>query len=114
MNLLKKVLRSYVREKKTRVSTPKRHTRYVPTRLARDVKQRDEFRCTYVGPNGVRCNQKAHLEIDHVRPWAKGGSSHDIDNLRCLCRMHNLFVAKKDFPTFWAGNTGELSNRDNV
>lgn len=110
-SLLKKVLKSYVRERKTRASAPRRHTRYVPIPLAREVRQRDEFQCTYVGPNGIRCNQKAHLEIDHIRPWAKGGSSHDIDNLRCLCRTHNLFVAKGDFPAFWTKNFGQPVSR---
>ena len=45
---------------------------------------------------------RAHLQIDHIRPFAKGGSSHDEANLRCLCRAHNLYLAKKDFPTYCA------------
>jgi hypothetical protein len=97
--LLKKVLRSYVRERKTRGSLVKRHTRYVQRHTAREVKQRDGFQCAYVSPKGIRCNQRAHLQIDHIRPYAKGGSSHDMENLRCLCRAHNLFLAKQDFPT---------------
>ena len=97
-SLLKKVLSSYVRERKERTSKVKRHTRYVPKRIARDVKQRDGYQCTYKSPNGMRCNQKAHLQLDHIQPWAKDGSSLDKDNLRLLCRAHNLYLAKIDFP----------------
>jgi hypothetical protein len=89
--LLKKVLRDYLRNRKTRASSVKAHTRYVPQPIAREV-----------SPKGLRCNQRAHLQIDHIRPYAKGGSSHDIDNLRCLCKAHNLFLAKRDFPKFFA------------
>ena len=96
--LMKKVLKSFAREKKTRQTTTKFHTRYVQKPLAREVKQRDGFRCAYVSEKGIRCNQRAHLQIDHIRPFAMGGSSRDIENLRCLCRAHNLYKAKRDFP----------------
>jgi len=36
------------------------------------------------------------LEIDHVRPYAKGGSSGE-ENLRVLCRGHNLLAARREF-----------------
>ena len=44
--LLKKVLTHYVRERKTRMSKVKRHTRYVPKRTAREVMKRDNYQCT--------------------------------------------------------------------
>ncbi|MBI1861063.1 MAG: HNH endonuclease [Deltaproteobacteria bacterium] len=96
--LLKKVLKSFVRQKKARNTVTPRHTHYVQARTAREVKERDGYRCGYVGPSGVRCNQTAHLQIDHVRPYAMGGSSRDLDNLRVLCRAHNLAKARLDFP----------------
>ena len=98
--VLKKVLQSYLKEKKTHLSKVKRHTHYVQRPLAREVKERDHYQCTYLSGKGIRCNQRAHLQIDHIRPYAKGGSSQDITNLRCLCRAHNLYLAKKDFPHF--------------
>lgn len=100
--LFRKVLKNYVRERKTRASATKRHTRYVSHPLAREVKARDSHQCTYVSPKGIRCNQRAHLQVDHIRPFAKGGSSQDIENLRILCRAHNLYLAEKDFPNFMA------------
>lgn len=101
--LLKRVLGSYVRERRSppisgKVSQVKNHTRYVPRHLARETKQKSGMQCSFVGSSGVRCNQTAHLQIDHIRPWARGGSSHDSENLRCLCRAHNLYFARRDFP----------------
>ncbi|MBI3295121.1 MAG: HNH endonuclease [Deltaproteobacteria bacterium] len=96
--LLKKVLKDFVRQKKTRNTVTPRHTHRLLARTAREVKDRDGYQCSYLGPNGVRCNQTAHLQIDHVRPYALGGSSRDLENLRLLCRAHNLAKARLDFP----------------
>lgn len=96
--LLKKVLLNFVRDRKTRASKVKRHTRYVQKRTAREVKLQAGYQCQYLSSKGIRCNQRANLQIDHIRPWAKNGSSQDIHNLRCLCRAHNLYRAKLDFP----------------
>lgn len=98
--LLRKVLRHFVREKKPRAANVKHHTRYVSKPLAREIKQRDGFQCTFVSIKGIRCNQTAHLEVDHIQAWAKGGSSLEKDNLRLLCRAHNLYFQKRDFPDF--------------
>jgi hypothetical protein len=46
----------------------------------------------------VRCSQTAHLEIDPIRPYALGGSSRERENLRCLCKVHNLYLAGRSFP----------------
>jgi hypothetical protein len=108
-SLLRKVLRAYTREKATRVRSVKRHTRYVQVPLAREVKRQAGYQCSYKSKSGVRCNQTAHLQTDHVRPWAKGGSSRDIDNLRCLCRAHNLMLAKRDFPK-WQKPNGQVTS----
>ena len=96
--LLKIVLKAFIREKKPREAQVKKHTRYVPASLAREVMLRAGYRCEYLSPQGMRCNQKYHLQVDHIRPFGKGGSSHDIANLRILCRLHNLHCASRDFP----------------
>jgi hypothetical protein len=46
--------------------------------------------------HGVRCGSQAWLEIDHCQPAGKGGSS-EPDNLRLLCRAHNLFAAEQAY-----------------
>ncbi len=44
----------------------------------------------------MRCTARARLEIDHVDPYAKGGAASE-ENLRALCRAHNLFSAAREF-----------------
>ena len=53
-----------------------------------------EGRCSFVGANGKRCNSTWDLEIDHVIPYARGGGNTP-DNLRLLCRRHNMHEAGK-------------------
>jgi len=49
--------------------------------------------CEYREPKtGHRCESRHFLEIDHIQPRALGGSNR-TDNLRVLCRTHNLLVA---------------------
>lgn len=95
--LLKKVLKTFVREKSPR-RTQSLHTRRVSKSTATKVKAHSGYQCEYRSPNGTRCSQTAHLEIDHIRPYALGGSSKDLANLRVLCKVHNLYFARKYFP----------------
>lgn len=94
--LLKKVLKKFVAVKPRR-NWPEKHTRYIPAALRRAVRE-EEKRCAFRSAGGVQCNQTAHLQFDHVRPWAKGGSSWDRGNLRLLCRAHNQLLAMAHFP----------------
>ncbi|MBN8542036.1 MAG: HNH endonuclease [Deltaproteobacteria bacterium] len=45
---------------------------------------------------GHRCESRHFLEIDHIQPRALGGTNVP-DNLRVLCRTHNLLVAERVF-----------------
>ena len=45
---------------------------------------------------GHRCASRLFLEIDHIQPRALGGTNVP-DNLRVLCRTHNLLVAENIF-----------------
>jgi hypothetical protein len=96
--LLKRLLKDQLRERKARPNQIKKHTRYVPASLKQEVKKEADYQCTYKCEKSVRCNQKAHLEIDHIRPFGMGGSSHDINNLRLLCKAHNQMFARRYFP----------------
>ena len=44
----------------------------------------------------MRCTQRTGLEIDHIEPYAKGGSTSE-GNLRVLCKSHNLLVAAREY-----------------
>lgn len=70
--------------------------RHIPQAVQDKVYARDKGRCTFVGPKGVRCNSTWNLEIDHVKPYGRGGS-HSIRNLRLLCGRHNQHEAEKTY-----------------
>jgi 5-methylcytosine-specific restriction endonuclease McrA len=61
------------------------------------VWSRDGGRCVFIGPDGGRCPATTGLEIDHIRPYALGGSSDDPSNLRVMCRTHNQLLARRVF-----------------
>ena len=71
-----------------------RNTRYIPIATRNEVFKKDAYQCSYVGSDGVRCGSKEGLEIDHIEPFAIGGSN-SAENLRCLCSAHNKLAAKK-------------------
>ncbi|WP_413578355.1 HNH endonuclease [Bdellovibrio sp. HCB290] len=51
--------------------------------------------CEFQNPNtGVKCGSKYQLQIDHIQPVALGGLNEN-ENLRVLCRTHNLAAAEK-------------------
>ena len=52
--------------------------------------------CSYTSKDGTRCSSKFLLQIDHIRPYAKGGGN-EADNLRLLCYHHNRLEAEKEF-----------------
>jgi 5-methylcytosine-specific restriction endonuclease McrA len=59
-----------------------------------EVFSRDHGRCTYVGPDGRRCDATRGLQVDHVVPVAQGGGG-EIGNLRLLCAQHNRLLAER-------------------
>jgi 5-methylcytosine-specific restriction endonuclease McrA len=70
--------------------------RHVPKEILRRVMERDGGRCTYVSPDGRRCEATSRLELDHIVPVAKGGQA-TVENLRARCRGHNQLEAKRTF-----------------
>ena len=68
--------------------------RHYPAAVARAVFLRDGKQCSYVAPDGRRCNARRCLELDHLDPWAVGGEA-TIDNLRLYCRAHNQRYARQ-------------------
>jgi hypothetical protein len=60
----------------------------------RFVLRRAGDKCEFVSPDGVCCGSQYQLEVDHILPKARGGTNA-LDNLRCLCRVHNQYMAWK-------------------
>ncbi|HEU4365737.1 MAG TPA: HNH endonuclease signature motif containing protein, partial [Candidatus Krumholzibacteria bacterium] len=69
-------------------------SRYIAAAVRDKVFTRDEGLCTFVGPDGRRCASRHALQIDHVKPVARGGAS-TADNLRLLCAHHNRLEAER-------------------
>jgi 5-methylcytosine-specific restriction endonuclease McrA len=68
----------------------------VSQKLKDQLLQRAGYQCAYVGPAGQRCGQRKGLEVEHIRPRAKGGAN-ERENLTILCKAHNLYQAEKHF-----------------
>ena len=71
-------------------------SRYIPSSVREGVLERGGYQCEWTGPGGVRCTARTGLEIDHIKPYAKAGEPGE-ENLRALCRAHNLFAAAREF-----------------
>src|SRR5262249_43867180 len=102
--VLKRALKAYVQKKAPRARKVVRvakksstvRSRYIPVATRDRVTLRDSHRCTYVSPDGLRCTATSGVEVDHVVPFARGGSNEE-SNLRLLCRAHNQLMAEREF-----------------
>jgi hypothetical protein len=74
-----------------------KRSRYIPAPTKRTVYQASGGQCTYVDSStGRRCHERRHLEVDHIKPFGRGGD-HEPENLQILCRSHNLMRARGDY-----------------
>ena len=89
--------------------SPKKKTRYVAASVRRSVYCKSGGQCTYVDEStGRRCSARRHLELDHIKPFARGGDQ-SADNLQVLCRSHNLMRARDEFGTIFMEQFGHES-----
>lgn len=80
-----------------KVSAPKVTAAAAAGRVRRNLLKAAEGSCTYRYPaTGRICGSRYQLEIDHIRPKAFGGDNRP-ENLRVLCRAHNLMMADRAF-----------------
>jgi 5-methylcytosine-specific restriction endonuclease McrA len=68
-------------------------SRHIAADMRDAVFARDGGRCTFVSRDGTRCESRLGLQIDHIHPFAIGGT-HDLSNLRLLCDRHNRRAAE--------------------
>jgi len=66
-------------------TTPPKDPAAIPAEVRRQVWERDGGRCAWTGPDGKRCGSRWKLEVDHVQPPSRGGTS-TLGNLRLACR----------------------------
>jgi hypothetical protein len=84
----KEVLKTAKSEKKTK-------GRSLSIQTKRKVYQRASGRCEWQHASSKkRCQSRGKLEYDHIRPVALGGGN-ESENIRLLCRNHNLRAAIK-------------------
>jgi hypothetical protein len=67
-------------------------SRNIPAEVKRLVAPRDRRRCTFVAPDGRRCDERRFLEFHHVVPYAAGGQP-TVENIQLRCRAHNGYEA---------------------
>jgi hypothetical protein len=78
---------------KPATSGPSRH---IPAAVRREVVERDDGRCTFIGTNGHRCDSREALEFHHEEPFARS-PRHAVDGITLRCRAHNRHAAVQDF-----------------
>ena len=67
--------------------------RYIPVSFKRVLYTRSKGQCEYLDEmTSARCTSKYRLQVDHVTPLARGGTTA-IENLRHLCPNHNARAA---------------------
>jgi hypothetical protein len=78
---------------------------HVPAHVRRAVWKRDGGKCQWPLESGGICGSTHQVELDHVRPRARGGPS-TIENLRCACKIHNHLAARQLFGDAWMDRYG--------
>ncbi len=72
-------------------STQKRAS--ISVHLKREIFAKANGCCQYQSSDGSRCGSQFQIQIDHIVPVRWGGANSK-DNLRLLCRTHNLLMAR--------------------
>ena len=85
------------REREPSVERKGSRSRYIPRAVRREVMARDEFQCTFIGPEGNRCPERGRLQLDHYPVPESCGGPATTDNLRVRCAAHNLLAAEQFF-----------------
>jgi 5-methylcytosine-specific restriction endonuclease McrA len=68
--------------------------RHVPAAVRREVFLRDEGKCQWPLAEGGICGSTHRVELDHIVPVGRGGSS-TASQMRTLCRFHNDRAARE-------------------
>ncbi len=85
-------------------------SRDIPDAIKREVFLRDGGQCTYVGPDGRRCEERRWLELDHRDGFARTWE-HRTERIRLLCRAHNGYAANQMYGRRWMDDKKKRSAR---
>ncbi len=76
----------------SKIHTP---SKAIPAATRRAAFQNAQGKCEYRDPQTGRvCGSREQVQLDHKLPRALGGM-HDLKNIRCLCRQHNILAAEQ-------------------
>lgn len=79
----------------TRGFCVKQKRKYMTLATRRTLLERANNCCEYIDPiSGRKCENHYQLQVDHRMPVACGGVN-ELENLRVLCRTHNLLAARQ-------------------
>lgn len=79
------------RKFKASINTKEKRGRSISRKVQKKLLQRAMCQCEFPG-----CDERSFLEIEHVKPFALGGS-HELENLKLYCKTHNQRAAIKAF-----------------
>jgi len=68
-------------------------SRHIPDAIKRAVYERDGGQCTFVGPDGKRCEERGFLELDHLDGFARH-KEHRTSRVSLRCSAHNQYAAE--------------------
>jgi hypothetical protein len=77
------------------VETEKTGRQSISAAIIHEVNRRDGGQCTYVSPDGRRCECNRFLHFHHVKPVAHGGEN-TVENLITLCAAHHRLLHEND------------------
>ena len=69
------------------------HSRHIPAAVSRAVWLRDGERCAFVSKDGRRCDERAFLELHHLKPYGALGEA-TVENIEVRCAAHNKYEAE--------------------
>ena len=85
----------------TNSTSPSGSNDHIPAAVRRTVWIRDGGKCQYPIESGDICGSERRTQLDHFPvPRARGGPS-TAENLRLVCRGHNLEAAKQIYGAAW-------------
>lgn len=84
---------------------------HIPAELRRQVWARDRGCCQFRVPGGGICGSLWQCEVDHIIPVARSGAT-TLENLRVLCKAHNLQAAREVFGDEFVDRKIEQSRTD--
>ena len=84
------------RRVKAKPASARSGRRRIATAVAREVWNRDQGKCQFVGSNGKRCESTHQIEFHHIVGDARGGPA-TVANLSLRCRAHNQYEGEKEY-----------------